>query len=89
LATRSTRYDHTGSEERSGVTPSLWDESMKAYIANDNTLIIEGENQVERMALRAWEDAFADGDSAFRIGESEQREVKPKVKRVGGGWVEA
>ena len=65
---------------------------MKAYIANDQTLIIEGENQLERMALVAWDDAaFAAGDAGFRVGDSEAivREVKPKVKRVGGEWVEA
>lgn len=44
---------------------------MKAYISNDGTLIIEGENQLERMALKGWENDFAEGRSAFRIGESE------------------
>ena len=57
---------------------------MKARIDDDQTLIIEGETPVERMALVAWENAFEEGDAAFRIGE-----VKPKVKRVGGEWVEA
>lgn len=45
--------------------------AMKAYLDESDTLIIEGENQLERMALKGWEAQFEAGESAFRIGASE------------------
>ena len=51
---------------------------MKARIDDEGTLVIEGDNSAERLALQAWEQGFADGDLAFRIGRSEpiQRDVQ-------------
>jgi len=45
---------------------------MKARLENDGKLlIIEGDDMMERMALKGWEAEFRDGNSAFRIGDSE------------------
>lgn len=58
---------------------------MKATLTDDNVLVIEGETHLERMALKAWEDDFRNGDAGFRIGDSEPIErAEEDVRRDGG-----